>query len=248
MSDSINISKLTIDGTQYTFKDTGARSLLGNKADVASPAFSGTPTAPTAEANTNTDQIATTAFVMNAFAANDAMLFKGTIGSNGATVTELPANHKKGWTYKVATAGTYAGIVCEVGDMIICVTNGTSANNAHWTVVQANIDGAVIGPASSTEQHVAIFSGTTGKVVADSGYTIAKSVPSDAKFTDTTYTSKSASAGGTDVSLVTTGEKATWNGKLNSNQGSGNAGKFLMVDNTGAVVPTQITNANGVSF
>lgn len=44
-------------------------------------------------------------------------------------------------------------------------------------------------------------------------YTVAKSVPSDAVFTDTTYSSKSASSGGTDVSLVTTGEKYTWNNK-----------------------------------
>lgn len=33
---------------------------------------------------------------------------------------------------------------------------------------------------------------------------------------DTTYTSKGAASGGTDVSLVTTGEKYTWNNKANS--------------------------------
>jgi hypothetical protein len=37
---------------------------LGAKAALASPALTGTPTAPTAAANTNTTQIATTAFVM----------------------------------------------------------------------------------------------------------------------------------------------------------------------------------------
>jgi hypothetical protein len=37
---------------------------LGLKANLASPALSGTPTAPTAAANTNTTQIATTAFVV----------------------------------------------------------------------------------------------------------------------------------------------------------------------------------------
>lgn len=44
-------------------------------------------------------------------------------------------------------------------------------------------------------------------------YTIEKSVPSDAVFTDTTYESKSASSGGTAVSLCTTGEKYEWNHK-----------------------------------
>ena len=35
-------------------------------------------------------------------------------------------------------------------------------------------------------------------------------VGSSPKFTDTTYESKTAASGGTDVSLVTTGEKYTW--------------------------------------
>lgn len=39
---------------------------LGTKAPLASPALTGTPTAPTATAGTNTTQIATTAFVQNA--------------------------------------------------------------------------------------------------------------------------------------------------------------------------------------
>lgn len=39
--------------------------LLANKADSASPALTGTPTAPTAASGTDTTQIATTAFVQN---------------------------------------------------------------------------------------------------------------------------------------------------------------------------------------
>lgn len=44
-------------------------------------------------------------------------------------------------------------------------------------------------------------------------YELNKTVPSDAVFTDTTYESKVAAQGGTDVSLVTTGEKFAWNSK-----------------------------------
>lgn len=51
------------------------------------------------------------------------------------------------------------------------------------------------------------------------GHTVGINVPSTAKFTDTTYTSKTAVSGGTDVSLVTTGEKAIWNAKT-SNTGT----------------------------
>jgi hypothetical protein len=63
------------------------------------------------------------------------MIFKGTIGSSGATVTALPNSHNAGWTYKVITAGTYAGVSCEIGDMIVCVKDGTAAANSDWTVI-----------------------------------------------------------------------------------------------------------------
>jgi hypothetical protein len=53
------------------------------------------------------------------------MIYKGTIGTNG-TVTSLPnTTAKTGWTYKVISAGTYAGQACEAGDMIICLTDGS---------------------------------------------------------------------------------------------------------------------------
>lgn len=125
--------------------------------------------------------------INNSFAANDAMTFKGIIGTGG-TVTALPATHKVGDTYKVSTAGTYAGAKCEIGDMIICVKDGSSDTASDWTIVQSNIDGAVTGPTSSTDAHVAVFNGATGKIIKDSGFTIAKSVPSNAVFTDTKVT------------------------------------------------------------
>ena len=131
--------------------------------------------------------------IANSFAANDAMIFKGTLGTSG-TVTALPATHSIGWTYRVITAGTYAGKVCEIGDLIICITDGTAANDAHWTVAQTNIDGAVTGPTSATDNAVAIFNGTGGKIIKNSGFTIGCSVPANAKFTDTTYSAATTSA------------------------------------------------------
>lgn len=66
---------------------------------------------------------------------SQALTYKGTIGPTGATVTTLPASHQVGWVYVAAAAGAYAGKACEVGDTIICVKAGTTANDAHWTVV-----------------------------------------------------------------------------------------------------------------
>ena len=191
-----DIKQIQVGSTIYDIRDD-------SKAPLASPELTGVQTATTAAAGTNTTQIATTAFVQAAFQANDAMVFKGTIGSSGATVSELPATHSLGWTYKVSTAGTYAGQACEIGDIIMCVSDGTAASNADWTVIQGNTDGVVVGPASSTDAHVVIFNGASGKDVADSGFTIGKSVPADAEFTDTTYTAQTTSIGsavaGTDI-------------------------------------------------
>lgn len=163
---------------------------------------------------------AVVAAIDNKITAADAMIYKGTLGTDG-TVTKVPTNgYKVGWTYKVITAGTYAGIKCEVGDMLIAINNGlvsgTTVVNADWTVVQANIDGAVTGPASATAGHIAVFDGATGKVIKDGTYTIATSVPSNAVFTDTKVTSVDnhyKPANGTTL-IGTAGSPVTAGGKV----------------------------------
>ena len=132
----------------------------------------------------------------------DCMTFKGTMGTAG-TIANIPSGnaaatptsqaYKAGDTYKIITAGTYAGQTCEIGDLIIAIVdsgpNQTTADATHWTVVQTNLDGAVTGPAPVTgvtlDEKVAVFDGETGRIIKSSGYTIGKSVPSDAVFTDT---------------------------------------------------------------
>lgn len=195
-----------------------------------------------------------------AFATNDAMVFKGTIGAGG-TVTQLPAEHEAGWTYKVISNGSLAGQTCEIGDMIVCVKDGTVATADDWTVIQTNVDGVVAGPTSSIAGHIATFTGTTGKAIQDSGFTIAKSVPADAQFTDTTYENKAAVSGGTDISLVSTGDKYNWDNKGTyskpsggiplsdlAGQGTTNAGKFVVVGSDGRLTIAAINSAGGVSF
>jgi len=143
---------------------TMAKEAAADYAKLASPAFSGTPTAPTATNGTSTTQIATTEFVNNTLAYANAMTFKGTLGTGG-TVTALPASHNAGDTYRVITAGTWAGKYCEVGTLIICITDGTATNDAHWTSVETNEDGAVIGPTSSTDNAIVRWNGTTGRII-----------------------------------------------------------------------------------
>lgn len=134
----------------------------------------------TQSAGDNSTNIATTAFVTTAInnaisGISGAMQFKGTVNSS----SDLPASHTAGDVYVVATAGTYAGQTCEVGDMII----GTSASA--WTVVQTNIDGAVTGPASAIDSNIAAYDGTTGKVIKDGGIAIGNIIQEgDSRLTD----------------------------------------------------------------
>lgn len=121
------------------------------------------------------------------------MQFKGTVNSN----SDLPASHTAGDVYIVATAGTYVGQVCENGDMIICITTGTVASNNDWAVIQTNIDGAVTGPASSTNNSIAVYDGATGKVIKD-GNIVVSSILTDS---NTTFTPSLTS--GTKIGVLT---------------------------------------------
>ena len=204
---------------------TAAQVGLGNVTNesketmFADAALTGVPTAPTASSETSSTQIATTEFVQavvdSKIAAADAMIFKGTIGASG-TISALPAEHKTGWTYKVVDSSvTVGGVACEIGDMIVCLADGSVASDADWAVIQANIDGAVTGPAAAVSGNIAIFDGATGKVVKDSGFTIAKSVPADAIYTDENVTVEENAA----VKFSLVGAEAAGNGHLVTDSG-----------------------------
>lgn len=91
--------------------------------------------------------------------ANDAMVFKGTLGTDG-TVEALPTTYETGWTYRVITAGSYAGQQCEVGDLIIAIADATDdGSNADWTIAQTNIDGAVTHGAALTADEILLGDG-----------------------------------------------------------------------------------------
>lgn len=134
----------------------------------------------TLAANSDTriaSQKAVKAYADTLIGANDAMVFKGVVDCS--TNPNYPAADR-GHTYKVSVAGKIggaSGINVEIGDTLICTTDGTASGTqaavgASWTIIQANIDGAVTGPASSTSGNLATFNGTGGKVIQDSGVPI----------------------------------------------------------------------------
>ena len=112
-----------------------------------------------------------------AFGANDAMLYKGVIDASANP--NYPAGNA-GETYRISVAGRIggaAGPVVEAGDMAICLVDSTASGDhaavgANWNIIQHNIDGSVIGPASSTDHAVARYDGASGKLIQNSAVTI----------------------------------------------------------------------------
>lgn len=123
-------------------------------------------------APTNALHAATKAYVDQIVAAQDAMVFKGVIDASANP--NYPAADR-GWTWRISVAGRIgggAGVPVEAGDLIICLLDGTAAGThaavgSRWTIVQANLDGAVIGPASATDGAVAVFDGISGKLLKE---------------------------------------------------------------------------------
>ena len=89
--------------------------------------------------------------INQSFAANDAMRFKGTIrltSTNNYIINETEAEFPSktaavGDTYRVVSPGLYAGIQCEIGDLLICIQADPTGETTDWTVAQTNINGQI---------------------------------------------------------------------------------------------------------
>lgn len=76
--------------------------------------------------------------------------FKGALTATSGLPT---AGYKAGWQYIVKDAGTYAGKFCEVGDLVLCISDYAdgSASNADWTVLKANNSAFTVQTDARTE-------------------------------------------------------------------------------------------------
>ena len=89
--------------------------------------------------------------INQSFVTNDAMRFKGTIGLNppnnytiNGEEAEFPSKTAAvGDTYRVVSSGQYAGVQCEIGDLLICIQADPTGETTDWTVAQTNINGQI---------------------------------------------------------------------------------------------------------
>ena len=209
--------------------------------------------------------------INQSFVANDAMRFKGTIGLtsannyiiNGAEAEFPSKTAEVGDTYRVVTAGRYAGVQCEVGDLLICIIADLTGKNTAWTVAQTNINGQIYhtingvqkGFYSNDTDTFSIFAPTTagalGQVLTSRGGNSAPiwtnqseitaggltDAAKKALFTALTYTN--------DILTVTIGgttKTATIHGRRAVNV---NSTEVLAISDSTAL---KFVNGNGVSF
>lgn len=180
LDDLLDVNAPTPADTQVLTWDDGAGEWVAADATGGSPDWGdiGGTLSDQTDLQAELDAKADLTYVDALIAANDAMVYKGVIDCSANT--NYPAADA-GHAYKISVAGKIggaSGLNVEVGDLILCITDGSASGNqatvgANWDVIQVNIDGAVIGPASSTSGNIATFNGTSGKVVQDGGATVA---------------------------------------------------------------------------
>ena len=116
--------------------------------------------------------------ILAGFTANDAMVFKGSIGAGGV-ITSADAgldtkvfgstfSYEAGWVFLVDVAQTVpaGGFVCDAGDKLWCIAPNSTPfayNSSHWRVTEGNIVGAVSADAKLTDGLV-ILGDNTKKV------------------------------------------------------------------------------------
>ena len=145
-------------------------------------------------------------------ALDTSLILRGVVAQkaeNGMVV--LPSTASVGDIYKVGERGTYAGQVCEAGDMIICVKTDVNADgkelgtNPEWVVIQANTDIA-------SDQYLGLVKG--GFTTSESARNFAVQITSDGvmfvnvpfEYTNTSKSVVSNSATGQETASAGNGE------------------------------------------
>ena len=166
---------------------------LAGKADSASPTFTGTPAAPTAAANTNTTQIATTAYVQtelgdyatlaapaltgNATAVN--LTLSGNLTVNGTTTTVASTNT----TVSDNLLELNSGATSNANDSGIIIERGSTGDNAIFAWDESAdkfIVGTTTGTADSTGDITIAAATLVTSTVEDSKGNV-RSIPANAQ-------------------------------------------------------------------
>ena len=138
---------------------------LALKANLASPSFSGSPTAPTPASNSNGTAIATTAFVQTAVA--------GTVNLTDFSVTTGSASSGGALAYN-NTTGVFSFTPADLSGVLTSYTETDPVVGAINGIVKADGNGNISAATAGTDYSTfsGAFSALTGKPTTISGYGI----------------------------------------------------------------------------
>ena len=244
-------------------------------APLASPALTGVPTAPTAAANTNTTQIATTAYVQTEIAdlVNSAPAALDTLNELAASLGN-DANFATTVTNSLATklplaGGTMSGAIAMGTNKITGVGNPTSNQDAatkyyvdNTVVAPSNLTGPITSVGSATS--VASQTGTGSTFVMQNSPTLTTpalgvatatsingtSIPSSKTLvaTDSTAYVVPSQTGNSGKYLTTDGTTSSWGTVDALPSQTGNSGKYLTTNGTSASWASVTTDPNPSIF
>ena len=195
-----------IKGTELDTEFTAIASAISSKADLNSPAFTGTPTAPTATVNTNTTQLATTAFVQtalaSAFSSGMIMMWSGTIATiptgwvlcNGSNGTPDLRNR-----FVIGAHSDTAGVAYST----VTGSNTLTGGSKDAIVVSHTHTGTTASSGAHTHTAPTGLSGTGANFFIPTGEAINNvgSTTSSAGAHTHTFTTASSGSSGTDANL-----------------------------------------------
>lgn len=126
--DQIEVDNAINSTSENPVQNKVINTALNTKAPKASPAFTGTPTAPTASVGTNSTQIATTRFVTRAITNDTTKIWYGTCSTAGNTKD------------KVVTVSDSS---FAIADGVLLIVNFTNTNSVTGLTLNVNSTGAV---------------------------------------------------------------------------------------------------------
>lgn len=231
----------------YTITVTGGvwgAPVIVNLARIDSPALTGVPTAPTADAGTASNQIATTQFVQRAVTAAGGLPSGGTVGQ---VLTMAPG-------FPLGSDPLPMWLDPEKQTVILDFTldaNDQVSSGPIWSDIDAALSGTTAVVAHVTKNDgtelfapLVFYDDTPGtwtaKFSAANGYDgLTYSIVSDTGVANTwVYNEWDINADLTDL----------YDSKLDNNLGSSQAGKFLVVGSDGNITTVAVPSASGVSF
>jgi len=203
-----------VKGEELDDEFNAVSTTIATKADKASPALTGTPTAPTASLNTNTTQIATTAFVV-------AEVADAVTDERSATAT---------LTNKTLTAPTInGGTISDITDLAVA-DGGTGSSS-----ITAN--SVILGNGSSALSGNLVAPNTSGNVLTSNGTTWQSTTPTNYNSTTVSSTSTlTSNLAGTTRVLGTTYTNSTAKPRVVYVSGSNINNTFSSVSINGTAV------------